>query len=349
MTKLYNDILNQTEQLEKSLLNILQYPELLKEACGLIAGSDHLYITGIGASLNAGLAIQNSFLRFGLPALVVDSSELLYYHPMPYNSTVIFLSRSGESIEIVKLLEKVKSEGAKTIGITNKVEGTLALNVDVCLPTATDFDFSISISTYSSIILIGNILALCYFNKIKEHDKEELISALKTVAGMLDGWYEKIKSSDWLNNSAFTYFLGRGAGMATCNGARLLWEEAAKCPANAINTSNFRHGPQEILGKDFRIGISLDADTMVEEDIRLIKDMRSLGVKVLVTGQNIEHDLGDLTFQIPAVNSVFQPIFDIIPYQLAAEHLAHLSNNDCDSFRYCSFVVTSEVGITSNN
>jgi hypothetical protein len=41
----------------------------------------------------------------------------------------------------------------------------------------------------------------------------------------------------------------------------------------------------------------------------------------------------------------WQFLIDIIPAQLAAERLARLSGVDCDSFRFCSFIVEDEYGL----
>jgi hypothetical protein len=42
---------------------------------------------------------------------------------------------------------------------------------------------------------------------------------------------------------------------------------------------------------------------------------------------------------------MWQFLIDIIPAQLVAERLARMSGVDCDSFRYCSFIVEDEYGL----
>ena len=49
--------------------------------------------------------------------------------------------------------------------------------------------------------------------------------------------------------------------------------------------------------------------------------------------------------QLPPVPLEWQFLIDIIPAQFAAERLANLSGVDCDSFRYCSFIVENESGL----
>jgi hypothetical protein len=45
----------------------------------------------------------------------------------------------------------------------------------------------------------------------------------------------------------------------------------------------------------------------------------------------------------------WQFLIDVIPTQLAAERLAHLSGVDCDSFRLCSYIVENEWGLLHEN
>jgi hypothetical protein len=65
----------------------------------------------------------------------------------------------------------------------------------------------------------------------------------------------------------------------------------------------------------------------------------------MLIGRDLPQDAGDLVLQVPATPPGWQFLIDIIPAQLAAERLARLSRVDCDSFRYCSFIVEDEYGL----
>ena len=65
----------------------------------------------------------------------------------------------------------------------------------------------------------------------------------------------------------------------------------------------------------------------------------------MLIGQKLPEDTEDLVFQLPEIPSEWQFLVDIIPAQLAAENLARLSGVDCDSFRYCSYIVEDEWGL----
>jgi fructoselysine-6-P-deglycase FrlB-like protein len=125
----------------------------------------------------------------------------------------------------------------------------------------------------------------------------------------------------------------------------LLWEEGVKSPATAMNTGSFRHGPQEMVAAGSRFGIWIDVERMRGQDLAVARDLRKLGAVVMLIGQKVPEDAGDLVFQLPSVPPGWQFLLDIVPAQLAAEKLARLSGVDSDTFRYCSFVVEDEYGL----
>ena len=98
-----------------------------------------------------------------------------------------------------------------------------------------------------------------------------------------------------------------------------------KSPATAMGAASFRHGPQEIVQKDMRFGIWIDGARMREQDLALARDLRKLGARVMLIGQRLPSDAGDLVFQLPEIASEWQFLIDIIPAQLVAERLARLS------------------------
>jgi glutamine---fructose-6-phosphate transaminase (isomerizing) len=124
-----------------------------------------------------------------------------------------------------------------------------------------------------------------------------------------------------------------------------MWEEGVKSPATAMGAASFRHGPQEIVQKDMRFGIWIDDARMREQDLALARDLRKLGARVMLIGQRLPEDAGDLVFQLPEIASEWQFLIDIIPAQLVAERLARMSGSDPDTFRLCSFVVEDEAGL----
>jgi len=349
MTKFIDDIRKQPFQLLQSLdLTISEGWAEMEKAVALIRAAKTLYITGIGASWNAGLAIQDAFNESGVAAILCDSSEFFHFTRLKADSTVIFLSRSGKSIEVVNSLEKCRAAGAHVISITNDSDSILARKSDICLLTQVEFDNSISVSTYTSIILKGQLLASALsgaFSKAVIH--KSLSISFNEINKKLPRWEEILNDSDWIDKNNYTYFLARGGSLASAFESMLIWEEGAKQPASAMTTGSFRHGPQEIIAGNVNIGLWIDNEKAREYDFKLVNDLHAQGKKLITIGCSLPAGLKGLKIDLPEIPYLFQPVINIFPMQLAAEKLSRLKGEDCDRFRFCNFIVEHEGGLNS--
>ena len=346
MTHFLDDILRQPN----SLLSTMDYlagagHAKLESAAAAIRRSPHVYLTGIGSSYHAALGAASLFEQGGRPVYVQDASELLHFAIFPPESVMIMISRSGQSAEVVRLLAKARKSGAIVIGITNSEEGALAQGAQIPIVIPVGMDHAISVNTYSTLAAAATAVASATLGSFDQGLKSSLVRAVHETEEAIPGWREQISNALWPVPRSSYYFLARGSSLASCYEARLLWEEGVKWPATAMGTGSFRHGPQEIVSEDLRFGMWIDAQRMREEDLAVARDLRKLGASVMVIGQDLSEDAGELVVRIPAAPDGWQFLFDIIPAQLAAERLAMLSGVDCDSFRICSYIVRDEYGL----
>jgi glucosamine--fructose-6-phosphate aminotransferase (isomerizing) len=341
MTHFLEDILRQPDEL-RGVIELLEHAgrTRLIQAAAALQSAPHVYLTGIGASYNAALGAVSHFHAAGRPVYLLDAAELLHTASILAGSVLIVLSRSGRSIEIVKLLEKARAASATIIGITNFADGTLAeqANIPIVLPVKPDH--GISANTYVSLAAGAAAIAAPF----DTHLASTLLKAISATAEQIPAWQRQLEQSSWLQPGAAYCFLARGASLATSYGAQLLWEEGVKVPAISMGTDSFRHGPQEIVTVGMRFAIWID-DRMRDADLAVARDLRRLGASVMLIGSGLPEDAGDLVMQRPPWPPGWQFLMDIIPAQLAAERLARLSGVDCDNFRFASYVVEGENGL----
>lgn len=346
MTHFLGDILRQPEELRgvfEFLCNGAR--SQLDEAATAVRRARHVYLTGIGSSWHAALNAKSLFHRGGLPVYTQDAAELLHLDTLPEDSIMIVLSRTGRSAEIVSLLPKAREVGATVIGVTNSEDGTLAQGAQIPLVVPVRRDHGISVNTYSTLSVAASVLASAVLGSFDDSLADSLARAVSETPEALAVWQKQIADSSWLAPHSTYYFLARSTSLGSCNEARLLWEEGVKSPATALGTGSFRHGPQEIVTRNVHFGIWIDGQTMREQDLAVARDLRALGASVMLIGQDLPEDGGDLVFQLPHIPPEWQFLIDIIPAQLAAERLAGLSGVDCDSFRLCSYIVEDEFGL----
>ena len=362
MTHFLKDILRQPAELQRTVELLTGRKGAgrgaLDAATATIRTVRHVYLTGIGSSWHAALNVSALFHRHACPVYLEDAAELLTFATFPKDSAMILISRSGKSTEIVQLAAKARRAGVRVIGITNAPEGTLAKEAHIAIVVPVAFDHAISVNTYTTLALAAGMLAHRVIQggsgslgepKRRPASDSELAAALsKAIAEAeraVPGWQEQIAASGWLAPHSTTYFLARGPSLGSAYESRLIWEEGVKTPATAMGTGGFRHGPQEIVGKDVRFGVWIDGALLREQDLAVASDLRKLGARVMLIGQKLPDDAGDLVFQLPAIPAEWQFLIDIIPAQLAAERLARLSGVDCDSFRLSSYIVEDQGGL----
>jgi glutamine---fructose-6-phosphate transaminase (isomerizing) len=317
----------------------------LEAAAATLRRVDHIYLTGIGSSYCAALGVAPFFYQASYPVYLQDAAELLHFGAFPDRSAIVVISRSGQSIEIINLLAKARESGTLIIGVTNSEDSPLARQAQIPLVVPVDFDHAISVNTYSTLAAAASAVAMTTVSSFTSNDQAALLHTIDKTTETIEVWRKQITESTWFAPQSSYYFLARGSSLASCHEARLLWEEGVKHPATAMGTGSFRHGPQEVVTPGSRFGLWLDPQRMRDEDIAVARDLGTLGASVMLIGQDLPEEVADLTLQTPAAPPGWQFLFDIIPAQLAAEHLAGISGVDCDNFRVCSYVVADEHGL----
>lgn len=346
MTRFLQDILRQPAELHRVIDRLRgEDRRAIEEAAEKIRKARHVYVTGIGSSWHAALSVQPLFQLGGQPVCLQDAAELWQFSNIPADAILVIISRSGRSLEVVNLLAKARESHALVVGITNSEDGSLAKEADISIVVPIEFDHTISVNTYSSLAATAGALAAATVGSFDDGLAGELLTAVDALVNSLPRWQAQIRESAWPAPGSIYYFLGRGGGLGSCHEARLLWEEGVKSAATAMNTSSFRHGPQEMVATGARFAVWIDGQRMRQQDLAVVRDLTLLSARVLLIGQNLPERAGDLVLQLPQAPPDWQFLIDIIPAQLAAEHLARLSGTDPDSFRYCSYVVEDEFGL----
>lgn len=306
--------------------------EVLQAAAAAIRAAGRVVFTGMGSSMSAAIPAADYLQSRGFAAEVVETSEWLHFGAgWPGPGAAVLVSRSGETIEIVKLLARLKDSGAPIIGVTNVRESQLEREADHGIFINSESDRMVAIQTYTGTMANLLLLAAAVLEEPDGQWREELTVASNRVADAID---EAIaQAEDWnqfLTGAEVVHLLGRGPSLASVREGALLFNEAARTPSAGLSCALFRHGPVEIVDQRFRAVVFASQAATREIDLALASDLEAMGGKTRV-------------FQA-GVPSPWEPLIEIVPMQIAACRLAETKGIDPGDFRYATLVTTAETG-----
>lgn len=312
------------------------------EAAAVAAGADRLILSGMGASHFACIPVSYWLAEKGIHAEVIETSELLHYGgaTLGPGTVVVLVSRSGDTVEVAKLLPVLKRAGAAAIGVTNEAGSRLAREPEVAILVNSLRDQLVAIQTYTGTAATMLLLGAAIRGEFDGRWKDRAPALIKSMRRRIDASFEAMEDfQSFLGSPANDiYLLGRGASLASVAEGQLLFHEAARKAAVGMSAAHFRHGPVEVIHEGFRAFVFATQSATADLDLALADDIERMGGKARVIGQPIA---GQPIVELPGP---FATILETIPVQVAAVGLAERRGIVPGQFRFCSPVTLSEVG-----
>jgi glucosamine--fructose-6-phosphate aminotransferase (isomerizing) len=341
--RLLQDIAAQAD----SLAQVLKYQfgegkPVLREAAALLRSRPRVVITGIGASQYASIPFENELCARGHDATVIETGELLHYRGQTARgAVVVMVSRSGESVETIKLLETLKGT-TPIIGVSNEPSSVLAKDADVNLQIGSPVDEAVAVRTYVGTILTLYLLA-CAASDAFESARDEveaLLPGLQKLAARdlegLGGW------DAFLQGGGPVHLLARGPSYATALEGSLLFNEVAKAPAVAMPAASFRHGPVEVVDASFRGLVFAPAGATRDLNVALAENLTRFGGGIRGIGPRPSTASICEWCETPMFPEMLAPLAEIVPVQCAAVRLAQLKGICLGSFKFTAHVTRDE-------
>jgi glucosamine--fructose-6-phosphate aminotransferase (isomerizing) len=218
----------------------------------------------------------------------------------------------------------------------------LALEADVSLHIGSLSDQMVAIQTYT-----GTLLTTYLVGRAVQDSLEDVAAG---VDALLPAFSQLVAQNmeaiqDWdsfLDNGSPVHLLARGPSYSSALEGALLFNEIAKAPAVSMPVGSFRHGPVELVDRDFRGIIFAQHGRTQELNLSLAGDLVRFGGRVRVIGPYQPSSPTVEWCSIPAVPEMLSPIFDIVPVQVAALRMAELKGIAPGTFRYTPQVATNE-------
>jgi len=328
-----------------------EHKEGLFRSAALLRSARRIVFSGMGASLSACIPVAYYLASKGVLVSVIETSELLYSYAsaIEENTAVILVSRSGESVEVTKLVPILKQRNATVIGVTNIPDSTLAASSTESVSLHCPPDQLVAIQTYIGSIVVLLLLGAALCNEFDANLRSELDVTSSVLSSWIRGCFEcSGRWSSFFKPDSALYLLGRGASLASVAAGALALQEVAKAPAIGMSSANFRHGPVEVVDEQFRAIIfgsqkeTADLDAALAEDVTLMQgNVRWIGPPV--TNRNL---LPLCPWPANAPDR-FASVFEIVPMQIAACQLAEKRGIIPGEFRHAPAITLSETGFSA--
>lgn len=335
------DILDQPQALQATLKYLSCNADLF-DHIGQIQQQEHVQVvlTGMGSSLQALCPLELMLIAAGEKVTRVETSELIYSMPslLASSNIIVAVSQSGQSAEIVRLLEQNKHR-ARVIGVTNTADSLLAGQADFLMLTQCGEEFSVSTKTYVGTLAALEILGAAWSGELDAAPYAELQEGPALVAGYLAGWREHVESlSNEMKNINHLFIVGRGRSIAACNTGALITKESTRSQAEAMSSASFRHGPMEMTGPETMVLVMEGEANIRALNSKLVRDIHDGGGRAELIGPTAEI----AALRIPDQLTRLLPIVEILPIQMLTLALAASAGFEAGCFVHATKVTTEE-------
>jgi glucosamine--fructose-6-phosphate aminotransferase (isomerizing) len=316
------DILSQPEALELAVRGF--DAAALQDAAGqLKQGSyDRIVLTGMGASYYSGYPAWLLLSHGPLPAVWVDTAELIHHAPhLVTPRTLLWMtSQSGRSVEITAALDGSKlNQPATLIATVNDLESPLAQAAACCIPMRAEPEATVSTRTYLNTLALGQLGAIALLGGDVEWGRRDLLATAAAMRAFLGDWAAmKQRLEQAVGFPKRLVLLGRGPSLCSAFSGALVLSEAAKYLATPFEAAEFRHGPLETAGPELTALIFEGEASTRELNLGMLRELREAGASAFCIGSTPH----EWQLPIPAVAEIGLPLVEILPIQALSVHFA---------------------------
>jgi glutamine---fructose-6-phosphate transaminase (isomerizing) len=312
------------------------FPKILIVACGT-----SYYAAQVGRYVSENL--------LGFPWRVEIASEFNYLTRCPAVDFGIGLTQSGETLDTLKAMKKIKESGAKVFAITNVIGSTASKLADRVLYTRAGPEMGVAATkTFIAQLIALYWMAISssrldsrYFNSLTM----ELRQLPEKIQEVLTNKDPIIVAAALLAEHENVFYIARGVNYSIALEGALKLKEIAYIHSEAYAAGEIKHGPFALLGRNTPVVAIVSQDSTRDAMMTNIKEIKARGAPVLAIAEEHDHDIQDLTdivLRVPRLNYPFSPFVNTLVVQLLAYYAAKKRGCSIDFPRNLAKSVTVE-------
>jgi glucosamine--fructose-6-phosphate aminotransferase (isomerizing) len=266
---------------------------------------------------------------------MLDTAELLHFRmaAMRRAGVLACISQSGESAELVKLVDRLPAERPLVAAVTNGSDNTLARAADIALDTGAGEEHGPSTMTFAAALAVLDALVGDPPFERAALEMERLLAGAEQTADHL---------CEWIDGRPTLALVGRGSARAAAEMGALTLKEAARFPAESLQAAQFRHGPLELAGPRLAVMVVATEPRTRDLELRLAEELARADAAVLVISQDGEAPDGCESVTVGPLENGLAAAAATIPAQLLAWRLARSRGLTPGEFAIAGKVTTRE-------
>ncbi len=278
------------------------------------------YVLGAFNQLSVALAVPSLFTLYGAP-------------PRMGRALTIGISQSGQSPDVVAVIEEGRRQGGLTLAITSDLDSPLARAADITLLLASGAEHAVAATkTYTNqLLLLAMLSAELGTDPARRAELESVPHAVEAALGASGVAGIGEVAMHYMNAGRFLV-LGRGFNYCTAFEIALKMKETSYVLAEPFSPPDLLHGPIAMLEYGFPVVLVAPSGKATEDVHGLIDVLDSRGARVIALSDR-DDVLKRATsgIRLPAdVPEWLSPIVTVVPGQLWARSLAMAKGIDSD-------------------
>ncbi len=264
--KIINQILeNQKEEIKNLALKIKQSYGNYFIGCG----------TAFYAALSGTYLFSKIAHRHTNAAVASEFSYLVDF--LTPKSLVIALSQSGETIDIISSVKKIKEHGAKVFAITNVLGSTLYRMADYkILLNAGPEKAVVATKSFTAKIAILILLAYALKNN-QENGPKNLKKAVGEIEKILKNKSKIKQLAEKIKNKEHVFILGRGLSYPVALETALKIKEVSYLHTEGFAAGELKHGVIALIEKETPVIVYNPEDETYEDTLSSAFEVKSRG------------------------------------------------------------------------
>lgn len=321
--------------------------ENIKRIAGEIQLPSSIFIAARGTSDNAARFAKYVFGAINrIPVALAAPSLFSVYHTPPTltGQLVIGISQSGESPDLISVIQEANQQGCQTLVITNHADSPLASMSDYIIDIQAGPELAVAATkTYTAQLTVIAMLSAAWNKKANLWDEirvipEQMLEALN------------LESQLQIFSSRYRYMdqcvvLGRGFNYATAFEWSLKMKELSYVVAQPYSSADFQHGPIALVSHGFPVFAIAPKGAVYQDMESLLKKVKGEHSADLLLISDSKDLLSLADCPVPLVENIpewISPIIGIIPAQLFTYHLTIVKGMDPNAPRGLSKVTLTK-------